>query len=294
MRKGHGKFLRTLTIVLILFSVISPVVYAEGEYPSPTTVFFVNDFANVLSQDVENRIASIGKELEKKTGAQVVLVTIDTLGDQDIDSYCAELFEKWGIGQKDVDNGVLILNAVKDRNLRIEVGYGLEHILTDIGTSNIRKEYMNPYLAAGNYDLGLYNGYVAVVEKILKEYNVELDDGELDFESNIRNEWPSDHPYVPEREPVRRTRGINFGPIFLIMFFVFDGVIFKFKITSTILKIIFWSSFYGGGRGGHWGGGRGGFGGGSFGGGSFRGGGFGGGSFGRGGRSGGGGSSGKY
>lgn len=300
MRKQYGKFTRVLIAVLILFSVISPVIYAEGKYPSPTAVFFVNDFANVLSQDVENKIASIGKELENKTGAQVVLVTINTLGDQDIDSYCAELFEQWGIGQKDVDNGVLILNAVDDRNLRIEVGYGLEHVLTDIGTSNIRKDYMNPYLAEGNYDLGLYNGYVAVVEKISEEYNVEINGKG----NNSGNEWPSNHPYDLNREANRRSNRFNFGPIFLVLFLVFDGIVFKFKITSTILKIIFWSSFYGGGRGGrggHWGGGRGGFGGGrggfgggGFGGGGFGGGGFGGGSSGGGGRSGGGGSSGKY
>jgi len=84
MKKGFRRSIKALIALLILICAFSPVIYAEVEYPSPTTVFFVNDFANVLSQDVENKIAAIGKELERKTGAQVVLVTIDTLGEQDI------------------------------------------------------------------------------------------------------------------------------------------------------------------------------------------------------------------
>lgn len=173
---------------------------------------------------------------------------------------------------------MLILNAVNDRNLRIEVGYGLEHVLTDIGTSNIRKDYMNPYLAEGDYDTGLYTGYIAVVEKILSEYNVELDG----IEDYVKSESPSVYPYPSNQDINRSPRRINFAPILFIIFLAFDGIVFKFKITSTILKILFWASFYGGGRGGRggpWGGGRGGFGGGGFGGG---------------GRSGGGGSSGRY
>jgi uncharacterized protein len=306
MRKQFKITIKVLITFLILFFVISGAVYGKGEYPPPTSTFFVNDFANVLSQDVENRIASIGKELENKTGAQVVLVTIDTLEEQDIDSYCAELFEQWEIGQKDKDNGVLILNAVNDRNLRIEVGYGLEHVLTDIGTSNIRKDYMNPYLKEGDYDSGLYNGYIAVVEKVLSEYGAELDSEDI----NVKEEIPYSPPVTsyPSNTPGRRTRSSSPGFILLLLFLAFDGVVFKFKITSTIIKAIFWGSFFGGGRGGRggpWGGGGGGFGGGGFGGGSSGRGGFGGGGSGRGGfggggssggggRSGGGGSSGRY
>ena len=137
---------------------------------------FVNDFAEVLSSDTRENIVLIGKSLEDLTTAQVVVVTVDTLGAYDIDSYANELFRQWGIGQKEKNNGVLILNAVQERLLRIEVGYGLEGALTDIETAKIRKEYMNPHLQKGDYDSGLLSGYIAVVNEVAEEYGVSMDD----------------------------------------------------------------------------------------------------------------------
>jgi len=272
---------------------LSAFAYAEGNYPSPTREFFVNDFANVLDQDVRNMIQSLGLQLEDKTSAQVVLVTIDSLDGQDIDSYAVELFEKWGIGQKGKDNGVLILNAVKDRMLRIEVGYGLEGALPDIKTAEIRTKEMNPYLSENDYNNGLLNGYIAVAKEVAKEYGVTL---------SIDGGGVSSAP-VSSRG---RTNTTNiFYTLLIIVLFVLDGVFNRFRATSALLKFIFYALMFGGGRGGrggwggggHWGG-RGGFGGGSnwggrggFGGGSFGG---GRGSSGGGGRSGGGGSSGRY
>jgi len=297
-------FKKSAVIMLVLGLVLclaGGIVLAEAEIPSPTNNF-INDFAGVLSEPTEQEMERIGTMLQEKTTAQVVLVTIESLDGEDIDSYAVRLFEKWGIGQKDKDNGVLILNAVNDRMLRIEVGYGLEGALTDVATGRIRREYMNPYLQKGDYDTGLYNGYIAVVEAVAREYGVDM--SELDLPVK-------EIPVFPQEENVReenvRTRGdfIDLFMFFLVMgFFAFDGVFLKFRITTAILRMLFYASFFGGGRGGRggFGGGghHGGFGGGSgsfrsggFGGG-FRSGGFGGGFRGGGGRSGGGGSSGRY
>jgi uncharacterized protein len=277
-----GKIRRSFaaTLIFLIILMLSQYAFAEDIYPSPTEVFFVNDFAGVISDDTERQIAEMGKELEAKTGAQVVLVTLDTLDGEDIENYANELFNKWGIGQKGEDNGILILNSVGDRLIRIEVGYGLEGAVPDIKTAEIRQEYMNPYLKDGDYNAGLYGGYAAVVGEVAKEYGAVI--GE-DFKEQQR--IPSSS--VPEEKSAKR--GLNLGPFFLIGFLIFDGIVLKFKITSTILKILFWGSFFGGGRGGYGGRGGGGFGGGGFGGGGRSGGGFGGG-----GRSGGGGSSGRY
>lgn len=277
-----GKIRRSFaaTLIFLIILMLSQYAFAEDIYPSPTEVFFVNDFAGVISDDTERQIAEMGKELEAKTGAQVVLVTLDTLDGEDIENYANELFNKWGIGQKGEDNGILILNSVGDRLIRIEVGYGLEGAVPDIKTAEIRQEYMNPYLKDGDYNAGLYGGYAAVVGEVAKEYGAVI--GE-DFKEQQR--IPSSS--VPEEKSTKR--GLNLGPFFLIGFLIFDGIVLKFKITSTILKILFWGSFFGGGRGGYGGRGGGGFGGGGFGGGGRSGGGFGGG-----GRSGGGGSSGRY
>ena len=258
---------------------------SAANYPSPTQQFFINDFADVLNYETEEKIYRLGKQLEDKTGAQVVLVTIDSLNNQDINQYANKLFEKWGIGQKDVDNGILILYANAERLLRIEVGYGLEGAVPDIKTAEIRENYIKPYTQYDDFDSGLYNGYAAVVNEVAKEYDVEI---------NADTSLPPEDLRQEQRNAERgSSEDSDSSPLvfILIAFLIFDGVFLKFKITSTILKIIFWSNFYGGGRrGGR--GGRGGFGGGGFGGGGFGGGGFGGGSSGGGGRSGGGGSSG--
>ncbi len=253
-------------MLLLLFSTN---VFAVS-YPSPTSNFFVNDFANIIDSEYENEIKLLGKQLEEKTSAQVVAVTISSLEDESIDDYAADLFEKWEIGQREKDNGVLILLALKERKLRIEVGYGLNAALTAVETADIREKYMNPYLAEDDFNKGILKGYYETVQAVANEYNVSIDS-----ESSV----PQTR-YNTQQRSQRNSRSFNFGPILFIVLLALDGIFFRFRITSALIKIVFWSSiFRGGGRGG------GGFGGGGFGGG---------GSSGGGGRSGGGGSSGGF
>jgi len=293
------KFIRIIILALMLLSVSALPVFSKTNYPSPTNAFFVNDFASVLSEETEEKIYLLGKQLEEKTGAQVVLVTIDSLDGQSIEEYSIGLAMEWGIGQKDKDNGILMLYSNAERLLRIEVGYGLEGAVPDIKAARIRRDYIAPYTQHDDFDRGFLNGYAALVTEVANEYGVEID---TDINLPGRSNLPDDIPEYPERRD-----GFNFLPTLFILFLVFDGVFFKFKIISTILKMVFWGSFFGGGRGGRggwgsggWGGhgggwgGHGGFGGGSRGGGGFGGfGGFGGGSRGGGGRFGGGGSTGR-
>lgn len=263
----------TITLLLLVFLIPATGLAAET-YPSPAEGSYASDFANILRDDTEQRIIALGKQLEQKTGAQVVLVTIDTLNGQDIDSYGNELFSRWKIGQKDKDNGVLILFALKERLLRIEVGYGLEGAIPDIKTDEIRRNEIAPYTKAGDFDTGFYNGYAAIAALAAGEYGVELDG------QDIPQRDYSGRDYSTGRQV--RDRTFNFAPFVIILLVILDGIFFRFRITSTLIRIAFWSSMFRGGRGGRggWGGG-GGFGGG---GGGFSGG---------GGRSGGGGSSGS-
>ena len=92
---------------------------------------YVNDFAHVLEPSTIAQLTNICEQIDQKAHAQIAVVTINSLGGSDIDSYAVDLFKKWGIGSKSTDHGVLILLAVKDRKYRIEVGYGLEPILPD-------------------------------------------------------------------------------------------------------------------------------------------------------------------
>ena len=272
------KLIALLTVIVILLSMTTLPAAAAEDYPEPAREFFVNDFADQLSQDTENRIINLGRQLEEKTGAQVVLVTINSLNGQDIDEYRNKLFEKWQIGKKGEDNGVLIVFARAERQLGIEVGYGLEGALPDSRVARIREDNIKPYTQepGNDFDSGLYSGYLAIANVVAEEYNVKLDGA---------GTGAGKVPQQPVQPYSERSRSSGIGIIFVILFLAIDGIFFRFRITSALIKIALISGFFRGGRGGRgggWGGG-GGFGGG--------GGGWGG-SSGGGGRSGGGGSSG--
>ena len=142
---------------------------------SQTRDFFVNDYAEVLSEETKKYIMQTNQELEQKTGAQIVVVTVTSLDGQDLESYATELFRKFGIGDSKKNNGVLLLCSTGDRKFRIEVGYGLEGALTDGKTGRIQDEYIIPYLKDDNYDEGIKNGFSAVLSEVANEYNVTID-----------------------------------------------------------------------------------------------------------------------
>lgn len=256
-----------LFIILLTFFALGDV-----RYPNPTSKKYINDYAGVISENVEDKIVEIGDELYRKTGAEVAAVIMENTDDVPIEDYATGLFRNWGIGSKDKNNGVLILIAFKNpsslKKSRIEVGYGLEGALPDGKTGRIQDDYMIPYFKKGDYETGILNGYAAICSEVAKEYNVKL--SSLEGNGSIYKS--------------RDTNGnvININPIVLMILIIillsFDGFFFRWTILRIIMSILF-----GGRRGG-----RGGFGGGGFGGFGDSGGGFGG--FG-GGSSGGGGSS---
>ncbi|MEG0970315.1 MAG: TPM domain-containing protein, partial [Acidaminococcaceae bacterium] len=144
--------------------------------PKPTSSIYVQDYAQVLSSQSKAAINAYIKDLDKKTTAQVVVVTIPSLDGQALEDYSLELMRQWGIGNKTKNNGVLLLVVVNDRQSRIEVGYGLEGALPDGLTGRIQDQAMLPYFKQGQYDKGINRGYVNIVNTVAKEYNVQLDD----------------------------------------------------------------------------------------------------------------------
>ena len=162
---------------------------APDDYPSPTSDFFVNDFASCLTDEDKSTIQALGEELYKKTKAQVVVVTVQSLGGRDIESYSIGLAREWGIGDKDDDSGVLLLLSTGDRQVRIEVGKGLEGSLTDGKSGRILDSYAVPYLKNSDYSTGLRECYKKLVEEVYSEYGVEgytsIDDTDIgDYSSS--------------------------------------------------------------------------------------------------------------
>ena len=274
------RFNKILIITLILSILLSVSAFAIN-LPEPTSNFFVNDFADVIDDEVEDELQAIGASLYSETTAQVVVVTVDSLDGYDVSEYALELGREWGVGSEDADNGVVLLLSVNDRQVTIQVGYGLEGCLSDGKTGGILDTYAIPYLKDDNFSLGLENAYKAIANVVCVEYGIELDN--LNVEDYKYNYDIFDEDDASNEE------------LILIFIIIFTAISL---ISFIISKTTGGGSNHGGGT--HYGGGRyyggttyrGGFGSGSGGfhsGGGFRGGGGGfrggGGSFGGGGSS---------
>ena len=236
------------------------IVNAEPKFPRPTQLKYVNDYAKVMDNDSTQYILSVGKELEDKTGAQATVVVIDSLGGETIESYANGIFRNWGIGQKDKNNGLLILLSVKDRKWRVEVGTSLEGAITDIYSSRVMNDFAVPKFQKAQYGQGLRASYSILSDSIAKEYGVKLD-------KNIN---------VPKyAENVKNPNSSKMGSGILLIGFIIlvflDFIFNRGRITRFMITLLFWSSIGrrggrnggGGGFGGGMGGGSGGFGGGS-------------------------------
>jgi uncharacterized protein len=157
---------------LLAFS-FSPLVLAQDvSYPAPSG--YVVDQSGIIDTAAQARISAWILELKQKTSAEVAVVTVDSTDPLPIEEYAVNLFQRFGIGQKGKDNGVLLLVAYKDHHMRIEVGYGLEGAITDAYSSQIIDTIITPAFKEGNFSDGIEKGTAAIVTLIAKEYNVTL------------------------------------------------------------------------------------------------------------------------
>ncbi|HVZ69717.1 MAG TPA: TPM domain-containing protein [Rhizomicrobium sp.] len=236
----------------LVFAIVAPAA-AAPTFP-PLTGRVVDD-AHILSDSAKASLTEKLEDLENRTSRQLVVVTLPSLQGYEIEDYGYQLGRAWGIGQKKLNNGVLFIIAPNERKVRIEVGYGLEPILTDALSNVILQERVLPKFRKGDMEAGIVDGTDAIVEQLL-----------LDA--------PAAKARVAEAE--KQSSQPQFNPIILIFiaFIIFSifGRIFggRRRGMGALPWIILGSGM---GRGGSWGGG--GFGGGGFsgGGGSFGGGG---------------------
>ena len=210
----------------------------------------VTDNANILNSDQELDIALDLQAAEQKTSAQVALLIIPTLAGENLEDFSMRVAEKWKLGQADRDNGALILIALKEKKIRIEVGYGLESIITDLKSGYIIRNEFVPHFKKERFYQGIKQGVNAITGLITKEYQIS------------RTELAK---YRKQRQGANSSQ-FPFGFIVFIIFGILS--LFGRRRRGLLLPFLFF-----GGRGGR-GGGFGGFSGGGFSGG---GGGFGGG-----------------
>ncbi len=266
----------TLAVAVAWLCCALPGLAQEPTFPELTGR--VVDQARLLSPAKEAELDARLEKLEQDTSDQLVVVTVDSLQDRDIADYGYQLGRHWGIGQSETNNGVLLIVAPNERKVRIEVGYGLEPILTDALSALIIHDRILPAFREGGFERGITQGVDAIEAQL-----------RLDPEEAAARAAEAEAPEAEVPTPV----------ILFILFIVFVIVSSFIGAVSRagrrrkggddgLTPILIWAASEAlrnsgrGGRGGGWGGG--GFGGGGFGGGGFGG---GGGGFGGGGASGG-------
>ena len=140
--------------------------------PSPTQEFYCNDFAEVLSTDEKDFINAGGEKINREGKGELVLVTVASLDGQTVEEYANKLFRLYNIGDKEKNNGILILFARDDRKIRIEIGYDYEGQFTDAKCGRLLDDYAVPYLKQDQFALGL----VTLYTEIGKQMGVRLDE----------------------------------------------------------------------------------------------------------------------
>ena len=171
--------LRAVFISALLLA-LSPLAFAADALPSLTAP--VNDFAQVIDAQSAAGIDRLSRALQAATGDVVVVATVPTIeGYGDIREYATKLFQNngRGIGEKDKNNGLLIVLAIKEHRVWIEVGYGLEEFITDRFSGETSRQYMVPEFRNGGYGSGLLVGTARVVGRIAKGRGVTLKDVQL-------------------------------------------------------------------------------------------------------------------
>jgi uncharacterized protein len=274
--------LRPLLLAACLVGAVPPS-SATAQTPLPVLTAPVNDFGHVIDPASAAELDRIIRALQAASGDVVVVTTIDTVGSWGtIEEYAVRLFEQAGIGARATDGGVLILVAVQDRAVRIEVGYGLEEFITDGFAGDTIRTYLLPAFRESRYGQGLVAATSVLATRIAQGRGVELTDVQVPR---------------PRQRNVRGGAAVG-GITTLIILFIILAVINNLRGSgggpttfNRKSRRGTWSGWHAGVGGFGGGFGSGGFRGGGFGGGGFGGGGFGG--FG-GGRSGGGGASGRW
>ena len=153
-------------LFIFLFSLVPGSLGGQELAPLPKLSKRVTDEAGLLSPAQKQELELLLRNFENKKGSQVVLVTLRSVAPESIETYSIRLAEAWKIGRKDVDDGAILLIAKKERKLRIEVGYGLEGVLTDIISRKIIEKIIKPFFKQGDFYSGIKNGLLAMLHVI--------------------------------------------------------------------------------------------------------------------------------
>lgn len=259
---------RRLWLALVLALVLPALALAAPKFP-PLTGRVVDD-ANLLSPAAEARLTSELVTLEQQTGHQLVVVTLPDLQGYEIEDYGYQLLRTWGIGRKGQDDGIILIVAPNQRKVRIEVGYGLEPVMTDALSSLIIQRAILPAFKAGDMEKGVVDG----TEAIARQIGLPPDQQQ----TAIRDAEAQAQPAVAADRSGDSGSGIPVFIVVIVVFWILSGLMRAFGARRRfggsglwwLLPFILSGPGSSGRRGGGWSGGGGGW---SSGGGGFSGGG---------------------
>ena len=255
------KTLASILITIVLIIMVSCSVYAVPSFPSkPTTNIYVQDYAGMMSQPTVTQILEEARQVDLKTTAQISIVTINSLDGNNIKEYANGLLRKWGIGNKTKNNGILLLLSRSDKEIGIEVGYGLEGRINDAKAGRMIQA-LSGYLKQGKNDEGIYYTFSSIAKEIYDEYGIT---GESAKYQGVVN--AADNQNIPKATAKINIRWII--AVFVIFILLMSNRPGR-RFLGILLQILISISFRGRGGGGFGGdsSGGGGFGGGSSGGG---------------------------
>lgn len=194
---------------------------------------YIRDITHTLSLDQEASLELSSKKLDKKTGIQLAVLIVNDLDGDTVENAAVKTFEKWGIGQKGKDNGVLFLVALKEKKMRIEVGYGLEGTLPDGKAGAILDSNVVPYFKKGQLSEGVLSGYMHIAQH-------------LDPSFKSQNDTPH------SKQPVKKASFLQtflFQNFMIMLLVIFVGLLIISPTFRAFFLLLLVSSRFGGGGG---------------------------------------------
>jgi uncharacterized protein len=216
-------FLSGIAVIIVLF--LSSCASASKEIAFPKPQGYINDYAGILDAATKNELDALVRSVESSTSAEIAVAVVESAQGLTVQQYANALFAEWGVGKAGQDNGILMLVALEDRELWIEVGYGLEGVVTDLEAGVIVDDVILPFFREGEFSMGIYYGVAAIANKIYLESGM----AGLDISS-----LKSIDSFSPQASAPASTAG---GPnLFLLVCLPFFGIIFIIIIIASIFS----------------------------------------------------------
>ncbi|MFA5397982.1 MAG: TPM domain-containing protein, partial [Methanogenium sp.] len=163
--------------ILIISSILflSPALVYSLDVPEYHN--WVNDYANVIDDDVESVLNNTIAEFEEKTSSEITVVTINSLDGENLEDFSMKIADNWKVGKEDKDNGIMLLFAIAEKRVRLEVGYGLEGVINDAKAGRILDDCVVEFRDEGDYTNAAKNGVECIIQEIGTEEWTEEQSG---------------------------------------------------------------------------------------------------------------------